>query len=220
MKVLGVLGGMGPAATLDFLAKLQAATPAAGDRDHIHVVMDLNPQVPDRNITGGAAGPVLADMARRLRDAGAELLAMPCNTAHLHADQIRAAAGLPLIDLIEVAIDAAAATGATRIGVLGTPLALQLYAERLTGRGLTPVLPTVQVQEAFMALLDSIKAGDISPEVREAMAALALTLETSGADAIIAGCTEVPMVLGPADIAAALIDGTDALARRCVEACV
>ena len=79
-KVLGVLGGMGPAATLDFLAKLQAATPVVREQDHIRVLVDINPKIPDRNTDGDAAGPVLAAMAAGLRDAGAEVLAIACNT--------------------------------------------------------------------------------------------------------------------------------------------
>ena len=98
--VLGVLGGMGPAATLEFLVNLQAFTPAKGDSDHIRVLMDLNPKVPDRNMTGSAAGVVLAEMAGALGGAGAQVLAMPCNTAHAHAGLIQRASGLPLIDLI------------------------------------------------------------------------------------------------------------------------
>ncbi|HYE46456.1 MAG TPA: amino acid racemase [Caulobacter sp.] len=218
-KVLGVLGGMGPAATLDFLAKLQAATPAARDQEHIRVLMDLNPQAPDRNVGDGAAGPVLAEMAVRLRDAGAQVLAMPCNTAHLHADEIRQASGLPLIDLIDVAIEAASRDGAKRIGVLGTRLALELYRERLAGAGLSPVLPTDEAQDAFMAVLYRIKAGETGPAVHALMAACAGGLEHLGADAVIGGCTEVPLVLSAADLAVPLIDGSAELAKACVAAC-
>ena len=76
-RILGVLGGMGPAATVDFLAKLQAATPAARDQDHIRVLVDLNPQVPDRNVDAGAAEAELSRMAAGLKAAGAQVLAMP-----------------------------------------------------------------------------------------------------------------------------------------------
>ena len=99
--VLGVLGGMGPAATLAFLNQLHAFTPAKADADHIRVLMDLNPKVPDRNTPGSNAGAVLAEMAGALAGAGAEVLAMPCNTAHAHAGLIQRASGLPLIDLIQ-----------------------------------------------------------------------------------------------------------------------
>ena len=95
-RVLGVLGGMGPAATLDFLAKLQAMTPAQKDADHIRVIVDINPQVPDRNDPFARPGPVLAEMAGGLRGAGAEVLAIACNTAHVHADLIsRASESFP-----------------------------------------------------------------------------------------------------------------------------
>lgn len=217
MKVLGVLGGMGPAATLDFLAKLQAATPAARDQDHIRVLMDLNPQVPDRNLGDGAAGPVLADMAVRLREAGAQVLAMPCNTAHLHAQQIRQASALPLLDLIDIAI--AATGGAKRIGVLGTRLALDLYRDRLTAAGLEPILPTNEAERAFMDILYRIKSGETGPAVHALMAACAGGLEQQGAQAVIAGCTEVPLVLSSADLAVPLIDGSAELAKACVAAC-
>ena len=80
-RVLGVLGGMGPAATLDFLGKLQALTPAQKDQDHIRVIVDINPQVPDRNDPFARPGPVLAEMAGGLQGAGAQVLAIACNTA-------------------------------------------------------------------------------------------------------------------------------------------
>ncbi|WP_269716618.1 aspartate/glutamate racemase family protein [Caulobacter sp. NIBR2454] len=215
-KILGVIGGMGPAATVDFLAKLQAATPAARDQDHVRVLMDMNPQVPDRN-TGGEAGPVLGEMAVRLRDAGAQVLAMPCNTAHAYAPDIKVA-GLPFIDMIKTAGEAASAAGAARPGVLGTPSALALYRGRLASMGLEPVLLHPETQARFMELLYRIKGGDLT--VGGEMAALAGALIDDGADAVIAGCTEVPLVIGAQDVAVPLIDATEALARRCVEACL
>ncbi|MET0337543.1 MAG: amino acid racemase [Caulobacter sp.] len=214
-RILGVLGGMGPAATVDFLAKLQAATPAVRDQDHVRVLMDMNPHIPDRN-TGGEAGPVLGDMAARLRDAGAEVLAMPCNTAHAFADHIKAS-GLPFIDMIETAGEAARTANAERPGVLGTPAGIALYRQRLTDMGLQPVVLGDEAQAAFMGLIYRIKAGDLS--VRGEMAVLAGRLLDDGADAVIAGCTEVPLVLRDADVTAPLIDATEALARRCVAFC-
>src|SRR5690606_19626079 len=99
VKTLGVLGGMGPAATVAFLARVQALTPAQGDEDHVRVVMDMNPQTPNRHTQPEAAGRTLGEMALRLKAAGAEVLAMPCNTAHAHAAAIRAA-GLPFVDMV------------------------------------------------------------------------------------------------------------------------
>src|SRR5215217_5751504 len=147
MKTLGVLGGMGPAATLDFLAKLQAATPAVRDQDHLRVLIDINPQVPDRNTGEADPGPVLADMARGLVAQGAQVLAIACNTAHAFADKVRSA-GVPLIDMIEVACEAARDAGARRVAVLGTRLALWLYTGRLRALGWRRSLPTPTVRRA------------------------------------------------------------------------
>jgi aspartate racemase len=216
MKILGVLGGMGPAATVDFLAKLQAATPAKRDQDHIRVLVDLNPQVPDRNVDAQAAEAELARMAADLKAAGAEVLAMPCNTAHAHAPAIEAC-GLPLVNLIDAACAAAQATGAQRIGLIGTGAAAELYAERLTALGLEPMRLEEAGQAEFMALLYRIKAGDLGETVAAGAAALAQTLADAGAQAIIAACTELPLVLKSAPVP--LIDATEALAQACVAAC-
>ena len=122
MKVLGVLGGMGPAATIDFLAKLQDATPATRDEDHVRVVMDLNPRGPNRHLETDASGEELGRMAVALKTAGAEVLAMPCNTAHVNRAAIEQASGLELIDMLDAAVTAAREEGARAIGVLSTPL--------------------------------------------------------------------------------------------------
>jgi len=217
---LGVLGGMGPAATLDFLQKLQAYTPAESDQDHIRVLVDINPKVPDRNTPGSLAGPVLAEMAGALRGAGAEVLAIACNTAHAHAGLIQRASGLPLVDMIETGAAAAARTGAMRVGVLGTKGALRLYREYLAAQALGLVSLEAERQEAFMEVLYRIKRGDAGPQVRAAMRGLAQVLIDHGAEAVIAGCTEVPLVLSPGELKVELIDSGDLLARRCVAVCL
>ena len=218
--VLGVLGGMGPAATLDFLIKVQALTGAKRDQDHIRVIADINPKVPDRNDPFAKPGPVLAEMAGALQGAGAEVLAMPCNTAHTYADLISSASGLPLIDMIATATAAARDDGQRRVGVLGTSSALKLYREYLAAGGMGLVRLPSEGQARFMALLDQIKAGDLGPPVRQAMAALARELVDEGAEAVIAGCTEVPLVMGQEDSRVPLYDSSDLLARRCVAVCL
>jgi aspartate racemase len=218
-KILGVLGGMGPAATLDFLAKLQAATPAAREQDHLRVLVDINPKVPDRNHDPDAAGPVLAAMAVGLREAGAEVLAIACNTAHAYADDVRSS-GLPLIDLLEAAGLAATTAGARRVGVLGTAGALGLYRQRLSALGLEVISLDDHEQVEFMALLYRIKSGDLGSGSRQTMAALAHRLVALGAEAVIAGCTEVPLVLDQEALSVPFIDATEALARRCVAVCL
>lgn len=218
-KVLGVLGGMGPAATLDFLAKLQAATPVKREQDHLRVLVDINPKVPDRNVGDEDPAPVLAAMAEGLREGGAQVLAIACNTAHAYADAVRAS-GLPLVDMLEAAGLVAKAQGATTVGVLGTGMALGLYRDRFSHMGLEVVMLDDHEQVEFMALLYRIKHGDVGAASRETMAALAHRLVGKGAQSVVAGCTEVPLVLSSADLSVPFLDATEELARRCVAACL
>jgi aspartate racemase len=218
-RVLGVIGGMGPAATVAFLQRVQALTPAGGDADHIRVVMDLNPQVPDRNTRPGEAEAVLGEMAARLRAAGAQVLAMPCNTAHAQGAGIRAA-GLPFIDMIAATADAAVAKGARRIGVLATPGGEALYQAALAERGAEAVLLAGEDRAAFMAAVYGVKRGEVGPEARAEMRRLARALGAAGAVALIAGCTEVPLLLAAGDVDLPLTDSAEVLARACVEACL
>jgi len=218
-KILGVLGGMGPAATLDFLAKVQAATPVKREQDHLRVLVDINPHVPDRNVGAEDPGPVLAAMAAGLRDGGAQVLAIACNTAHAYAEEVRAS-GLPLVDMLETAGLAAQAKGASVVGVLGTSLALSLYRDRFSHMELEVVMLDDHEQVEFMALLYRIKQGCLGADSRETMAALAHRLVGKGAQSVVAGCTEVPLVLSAADLSVPFLDATEELAKRCVAACL
>ena len=216
MKTLGILGGMGPAATVAFLERVQALTPAGRDQDHIRVIADINPQVPDRNTDAAAAEAVLGEMAVRLRDAGAQVLAMPCNTAHVFAGAVRSA-GLPFIDMVDATVDAARATGARTVGVLATPGGEALYRPRLEAAGMTVVLLEGEDRAAFMALIYGVKRGEIGEVARAGMRRVAATLD---AEAMVAGCTEVPLLLGPGDVAVPLVDSAEVLAAACVAACL
>jgi len=219
MKTLGVLGGMGPAATVAFLARVQALTPARGDEDHVRVVMDMNPQTPNRHTQPEAAGRTLGEMAARLRDAGAEVLAMPCNTAHAHAGAIRAA-GVPFIDMVTETAKVAVAGGAQRIGVLATPGGEALYAEALAAEGAEMVRLSEADRARFMSVVFGVKAGDVGAEQRAAMQGLAEALVAAGAEGIIGGCTEAPLLLDAGDVAVPLTDSAEVLARACVAACL
>ena len=219
-RTVGVLGGMGPAATLDFLAKLQRATPAVRDQDHVRVLVDLNPQVPDRNAalagTGPSPGPVLAQMAAGLETAGAEALVMVCNSAHAFADDIRGALQrAPLISLVEETVLAVRRTDpkVRRVGVLAANACVdaQLYQAAFAAVGMDVIAPSGALRTHFMALLYRIKAGDVGGAARSEMRAIAEALLSEGAELIVSACTEVPLVLNAGDLARPLVDSTDVL---------
>jgi aspartate racemase len=226
--IVGVLGGMGPLATIDFMSKMLKATNASADQEHVPVIVSSIPQVPDRTkaFRGEGESPLAAmlDGARRLQAAGARLLVVACNTAHLWFDDIEQAIGLPMIHLVDAAIaDAVALAGPTgKIGLLGTDatLASGLYVNRASAA--TPervhwLLPTAgEMMELVMPGIDAVKAGDL-PRGRRLLAEAARSLQSRGAAAVILGCTEIPVVLDSADSPVPLVDATAALARRAVE---
>lgn len=217
--VLGVLGGMGPAATVEFLAKLQAYTPVEEEYDHIRVIADINPRA-ERSVPGTNPGGMLAEMAGALHGAGAEVLAMPCDSAHAHADLIRRASGLPLVDMIDLGAAEAARSGAMRVGVLGPKPSLKLYREYLAARAMGLVTLPPERQEQFMVTLHRIKAGELGHDVKREMQGYAEALQKAGAEVLVAGCTEVPLVLAPSDVKIGLVDPGDLLARHCVGVCL
>jgi len=217
-KILGILGGMGPAATVAFLARVQALTRAENDQDHIRIIADINPQVPDRNRAPDAAEAVLGGMALRLREAGAQVLAMPCNTAHAQAAGIRKA-GLPFIDMIAETTAAATAGGAKKIGVLATPGGEALYTRSLQATGVKILRLGGADREAFMGCVYAVKRGDVGEGPRAEMKRLAAALVSAGAETVIAGCTEVPLLLGVEDVSVPLVDSAEVLAAACVRVC-
>jgi len=224
--IVGILGGMGPLATVDFLAKMLAATPAANDQEHVPVIVSAIPQVPDRTraFRGEGESPVAAmvDSARRLKAAGAGMVVIACNTAHLWFDDVCAAVELPMIHLVDAAIDDAAAVVGPRgrVGLLGTDatLASGLYINRAcpgTGR-FQWLLPTArEMNEWVMPGIEAVKAGDRDTG-RTCLVAAAEALKARGAMAVILGCTEIPVVLEGARAPLPVIDATAALARRAV----
>lgn len=216
-RTIGVIGGMGPAATADFMARLVVGAGAARDADHPRVLIDSNPNVPDRNAaiagTGPSPGPVLAAMAANLLAQGAEVLAMPCNAAHGWADAVRSVTGSRFVDIIDTAIGAAMLHNPRRIGVIAIGATLD---GRLYDRAPVPVIAADRAR--VQPLVNRIKAGDTGPAVEAAMVAIAAGLVADGADVIIAACTEVPLVLGASAVAVPLIDATAALATATLAA--
>lgn len=230
---VGILGGMGPAATADFYAKLVQATPAARDQDHIPVLMQADPSVPDRTESFLRGGPSPLPWLRRgaasLQASGAELLVMPCNTAHLWYDAVACEVRMPMLHIVDavagelLALLGERAHGATRVGLLGTTATLEgrLYPRRAALDARTAhwrwVQPTPQEQtELVEAGIAAIKAADL--QRGGALIGQALdALVRRGVDAVVHACTEVPLVLDAQRCAGLVaVDSTAALARLAV----
>ncbi len=228
-RTAGVIGGMGPAATIDFMTKVLAISqaargPGSREQDDVRLIVDSNPAVPDRNAavagTGASPGPHLAAMARGLERAGADFLVMPCNAAHAFADHIVQATSLPFLHLVN---ETARATrerlpAATRIGVLavaGTADA-RLYERALEPLGIEAIVPEGERRRRFMDSVWRVKSGDLGAATRDAMHEAARALLDRGAEAVITGCTEVSLLVTAASLGAPFINATEVLAHRTV----
>jgi len=196
-RTVGVLGGMGPAATVEFFRRLVAGTTAAVDQDHLRILIDNDPRIPDRTAgilgRGPSPAPALAAMARGLVAAGAQLLAMPCNTAHVYLPEIRSAVDVPVVDMPEETV---AAVAERRVGLLVTDgtISTGLFHRLCERRGIELVLPGSGDQQTVMDTIVGIKAGTPPRAFEAIIAAVVERLGRAGAESVIAGCTEISLL--------------------------
>ena len=223
--LVGVLGGMGPAATADFYTKLIRRTPAAEDQEHVPVVIWADPTVPDRVSSvrdrTDVAYPALLYGAERLRDAGATVVAIPCHTAHFFLERLQRDSGMPFIDMVgeTVSVVAGRRNQGGRVGLLATlgTLDTGLYQDRFADAGVQCLVPHREMQEQVaqaIALVKSGRARSASALVDRAMG----HLREVGADIVVLACTELPLALAGSDAehGDTVVDPTDLLAAAVV----
>lgn len=219
--VVGILGGMGPLATADLYRKIIVATDATTDQEHVPVVIWADPRVPDRTEALLADGedptPWLVRGGKALSEMGADFIVMPCNTAHAFLERVQPEVSKPILSMIDAAVDVVARTlpGVQAVGLLATrgTLASEVYQRALQARGLVAVVPDEETQHRCVAAaIRAVKAGDTSSATTALLVEASSQLERQGAQALIAACTEIPVVLQQQHVALPLVDATDALA--------
>lgn len=223
-KTIGVLGGMGPWATLDFFEKLLRLTPAKTDQEHLRVIIDNNPKIPDRSPaimgTGEDPTPALVAGARTLQQAGADVIVIPCNTAHYFYERVQNAVSIPVLHIMEeVAATAREEVPTARVlGILATAAAVSsgLYARACARRGIEVVNPDPSGQQVVNRAIYAVKGGQMGPEITAGLKKIADGLVGRGAQALVLGCTELPFVLKPQDVRVPLLDSNQILARAAV----
>jgi aspartate racemase len=222
--MIGVLGGMGPAATLDFMAKLMRLTPAARDQDHVPLVVLSDPRVPDRvgpilHGRGNSPLAALQEGVRRLERAGASCIAIPCHTAHAWYAALAGATPLPILHIVDATLAELARQTLPPgpLGLLATAATLKagLYQERLAAAGYPALLASDEVMAAAVlpaiALVKRDRAAEAAPLLQRAIE----HLRAAGAERVLLACTELPVALAAAP-QPACIDATEALARSCL----
>lgn len=199
-NVIGILGGMGPAATVDMFQKFIQFTPATCDQEHIPLIISSIPDIPDRtsSILHGGESPLMA-MDKRIQGlerAGAKCILIACNTAHYWYDELKERCHVDMLNIVDSTINEIIKTGKTKIGILATDatLATHLYQTKLENQGLTCLIPEGSNQKSVMESIYLYKSGEID-KAEKLMLVQRDELIRRGAEVIILGCTEVPLIL-------------------------
>jgi aspartate racemase len=226
-KVAGVIGGMGPAATVDFMHRLVAATPADDDADHLHVLVDNNPKIPSRIAaliegTGADPAPTLCAMAKGLEAQGADFLVIPCNTAHYYLPAIARSVDIPVLDMVGLSVQklAAADPKPRRIALLASPAVrlVGLYQKQIEDLGLRAIFPDPHHESRLLGVIKAVKAGRLDARHRQDYAAVAENLMATGADAFLIACTELSVIGPPLQAACRVVDSLDVLVEATIAA--
>jgi len=227
-RIIGVLGGMGPEATLDLFQKIIRNTKAVKDQDHIRVLIDSNPKIPDRTpaILGSGENPLplMIETARNLESAGAHFIVTPCVSAHYFIKELREGITIPVISIIqEVAGEVERRLPAIRqVGLIATTGTIRagLFHDPLRETGVEVLVPTPEDQESLVMSAiygeSGIKAGFTSLENKGNILKASNALIEKGAQGIIGGCTEVPLVVEQGDMEVPFFDSLNILALAAI----
>lgn len=198
-KAIGIIGGMGPAATVDLFEKIVNNTAARCDAEHIRVYIDCHTSIPDRSkaILAGGESPVpyLAESAKKLASIGADFLIMPCNTSHYFYKELSALSPAPIMNMISETAKELHTRGLHKVGLLATDgtVISGIYQKELANFGIQTVCPSAQGQQEVMHLIyDGVKA-DAPRFPATPLCNVVDDLFTQGAQVLVLGCSELPL---------------------------
>ncbi|MGE7925189.1 aspartate/glutamate racemase family protein [Viridibacillus arvi] len=224
-KTLGIIGGVGPLATMLVGEMIVRRTKAFTDQEHVHFIIDNDTRIPDRtahilNPSEPSPVPLMVEDTHKLATAGAELIAIPCNTAHTFYDELQENSPVPVLHMIRETANKAKQLGAKRVGVLATigTLTSGVYQHALEEVGLEPVIPNEQLQKQVMSIIyDCVKAG--KTVTRKEWNVIEEAIKTEGCDRIILGCTELSIVNRELTLDDSYIDSLLVLADCAIVSC-
>jgi len=215
---------MGPEATVRFLERVVALTPAQKDQDHLRIIVDNNPKIPDRTEAilneGKSLFPVLLETAKNLEKANADFIAIPCNTAHYFYEDLVSEISIPVLHMIrEVAkaVNISLPEG-KKIGLIATTgtVTSNLYQKQFQESGIQIIVPDTQSQVRVMEAILDIKAGKAKSSIRRKIIEAANLLIEHKTQALILGCTDIPLVVNESDFTVPVFDSTEILAEATV----
>ncbi len=227
-KIIGILGGMGPEATIDLFTKIVKGTKVKKDQDHLRILIDNNPKIPDRTLAIQRKGPTpltqLVRSAKILQKAGAVFIVIPCVTAHYYYDSLQKRIKIPILHIVDETVRyiKKKLKGMTKIGLIATEGTMQtgLFQKALSNNVIELILPTPGVQKKWVMEAiygkKGIKIVGPSEQAKRLILKASESLIKQGAQAIIAGCTEVPLVLKRRDLPVPVIDPISVLASAAI----
>ncbi len=224
-RIIGIIGGMGPEATADFFREIIRLTPAQKDQDHIPVMIYSNPRIPERTraiLQGGEdPTPYLVESARILSRAGAGILAVPCNTAHYFLPRVRPTVNVPILDMIEETyLHTRAQVGNTSaVGLLATSgtIGSGVYRNLFARHGVDVLMPAQADQDLIQDAIHMIKADRYDRAHQDTFERIGAGLVEAGAQAVILGCTEIPLAFNVERVRYPVVNATRVLAQAAVD---
>jgi len=224
-KIIGILGGMGPEATIDLFYKIIKFTPSEKDQDHLRIIIDNNPKIPDRTAAILGKGedplPALQKSARNLEKAGVDFIIIPCNTAHYFLSQIQKSVKIPILNMIEETAKEIQKriSPIQKVGLLASigTYKTEIYHQHFKKYNIEIISPEEKDKEKVLKVIHAVKAGNLSEKIKKNILKIAQKLIDKRAEAIITGCTEIPLILKEGDIPVPIIDPTQALAKAAVQ---
>jgi aspartate racemase len=215
-KKIGILGGMSPESTIEYYQYItRTYTQRFGDYGYPEIIIysvSFQPYVDwPRADRWDMVAQGLSEAARKLEAAGADFVLIATNTMHLVLDQVRASVHIPVLSLLEVVGQAILARGMTTVGLLGTKFTMEknLYQGALARMGITVLVPDADDRECVNRVIyDELVAGQIREASRAAYVAIIHKLAERGAQGVILGCTEIPLLVSEADAGLPLFDTT------------
>lgn len=224
-KILGIFGGMGPEATVDFYQRVIKSTPAQKDQDHIPTLIYSLPQVPDRThcIKNQDLSiiPYLIEAVTRLEKAGASFICIPCNTAHYFHDDMKEAVSIPVLHMIRETVYKITTEypEIKEIGLLATSGTLQsrVYEKEFASNDFSVILPDDQIQtNKIMKAIYGIKAGKDKKTCEDLLTEAGNHVIEKGANLIVLGCTEIPLAFNPKRVSVPVVNATEVLAKAAI----
>jgi len=225
-KIVGILGGMGPEATVDFMQRIINLTPANDDCDHIRMLVDNNPKIPSRikaiiEGTGENPAPHLIKMAQQLENQGADLLVIPCNTAHYYYDTVTSNVSTPVLNMIDLTVEKIIIDQPEikKVGLLASTavLMINLYKAALKSRNVGILYPAEKLQYSIFNSIKVIKTGHFGKTEIAIIQKAADYLFNEGAEAIIVGCTELSVLSNKIIFKCNMYDSSQVLAENVVK---